>query len=528
MNNPIAMFQALFTGRTNFYGQHRLGPITESKKRMGISRTIKGTVTPQLYASHVAGEYGLGIIPLTKDNAVHFAAIDIDAYDINYRCYHELITRTRLPFHIFESKSGGAHLFIFFQKPEPARVVVPLLQSCLPIFGLPVQTEIFPKQVQLPPDAAGNWINLPYFKETRRFYDGKKFLSFARAMILLYKARTTAAILEQSIKELAFSDGPPCLQALYYSNSVTAENHNRNEFLFNAAVYFKKQDNANYPTALEQLNSTLPQPLSIRELHSTILRSTEKVEYKYTCTNEHIHKYCYNALCKQRKYGINESQSALGNIQFGQLTQVLTNPPYYKWKINNMYLIFDNERDLKTSTKFTEYCIRYFHYAPPPIKPADWLAILNKALIEIEIEEVKRAEQLDDDSMIKALFYEFIVERVPVSDVRQMKFGRTYYNKKEGYYLFKPEAFIRYLNDLRWNTKLSLTKIRSILKDCNAQATKRIIEGGAYRAWIISKGDLDALEQHSKQHVEKEDVDMPATAQAAIDDYAAWREEENF
>ena len=66
-----------------------------------------------------------------------------------------------------KSKSGGAHIGLFFDKPYPARDVRHILKKVAYQLcdGTP---EIFPKQEELQPNETGSFINLPYHRGNTR------------------------------------------------------------------------------------------------------------------------------------------------------------------------------------------------------------------------------------------------------------------------------------------------------------------------------------------------------------------------
>jgi hypothetical protein len=133
--------------------------------------TVREPVTLAHYERHMRGEQeqGIGIIPVTDDATCWFAAIDVDQYDgLDHAALEEKIDRLGLPLIVCESKSGGAHIYVFFSEPVPAKVAREKLKAFAKALKLPKGTEIFPKQDRLESDKdCGNWINLPYFGESR-------------------------------------------------------------------------------------------------------------------------------------------------------------------------------------------------------------------------------------------------------------------------------------------------------------------------------------------------------------------------
>jgi hypothetical protein len=77
-----------------------------------------------LWAKHLRGEIGLGIIPPGDDGRVRFGAIDIDDYqgrEVDLSGVVDKIYRAALPLVPVRTKSGGLHLLMFVAEPvEPA------------------------------------------------------------------------------------------------------------------------------------------------------------------------------------------------------------------------------------------------------------------------------------------------------------------------------------------------------------------------------------------------------------------------
>jgi hypothetical protein len=72
---------------------------------------------------------------------------------------------------VFNSKSGGAHVFLFTKDFVPAKLMRDRLISISAVLGYG-GAEVFPKQIELKSkDDTGNFLNLPYFnhKNTVRY-----------------------------------------------------------------------------------------------------------------------------------------------------------------------------------------------------------------------------------------------------------------------------------------------------------------------------------------------------------------------
>lgn len=145
-------FAALFDGRTDAFG-------------LGHGEVVKRQLTMNDYRSHLAGEEpGLGIFPIRDDATVKFAAVDLD--EPNFELAQEIADFIPARVFIERSRSGNAHVWVFFAEECPAWVARGNLRLALEAAGAP-RVEVFPKQTELLPGMVGNYINLPYHGEDR-------------------------------------------------------------------------------------------------------------------------------------------------------------------------------------------------------------------------------------------------------------------------------------------------------------------------------------------------------------------------
>lgn len=143
----------LFLPRTDVYG------LTKGHVR-------REQLTSYMLFQHITGntDFDLGFFPLRDDGTVRFAAIDLDEPDFNRaREIAELIPGNAW---VERSRSGNAHIYVFFSADCPAWVARGQLRKVLELMDLP-RVEIFPKQAELIPGMVGNYISAPYFGEQR-------------------------------------------------------------------------------------------------------------------------------------------------------------------------------------------------------------------------------------------------------------------------------------------------------------------------------------------------------------------------
>lgn len=504
-------FKNLFKGRENCFGVHipeEAGEAEEKKK--GRSYTETKPLTEQQYLDHINGSRSLGVVPLRPDQSVFFAAIDVDVYPCDPKFYVSFFNRYRLPFFCFRSKSGGLHAYIFFSRAEKAYDVIALLNEVKFILGLPTSTETFPKQANVEKGAYGNWINLPYYnaEHTERYMydeDGRKVL-FKTATGLCWDKRTTLEELQARLVQIPFSEGPPCLQRMYLSGEVREKNHNRNRFLFNVCTYLKSRNRDDYDKRLLLVNKTLAEPVSDSELKKTVLNSQEKGDYSYQCDEPLLQIYCYEALCKNRPHG--KGSAAVSDVNFEELVQVRSDPPYYKWKINGVFMKFYSETDLRRQDKFQNYCIRELHTCPNTLKQSVWYGILNRALKRMTIENVEEDENLSDETIFLDYLTEFFTDRPLAKDPMYVEIGQVYYDKNTEVYLFKATELVKYMCKFRMFQNTPMVKFYEILKARGGKVVRYYYNKRQLRVWALPAAGLGVYPEGEVPSTDKKPADI--------------------
>ena len=285
-------------------------------------------LTDEIYEKHLNGTLSIGVQACTENSQARFGVIDIDpkSYDsFDKKFIIDKIQEYKLPLIPVLSKSGGMHLYLFMDSFVLATKIVSFLSNLLPIFKLPPNCEIFPKQTQLTKDPesgktnVGQFINLPYFKKSERLainLDGKPF-TFDE-FIAVIESNT---VNENGLKEITesierkdlegvdsdFDDGPPCLAHL----SKIMKNpgfDGKDRFMYNYHVFVKMK----YPDDWQQRVMNAPvkyfEPVHANAWEAKTVtakvRSWTKSEKGYTCTQSPISDYCKKGICVKKQYGI--------------------------------------------------------------------------------------------------------------------------------------------------------------------------------------------------------------------------------
>ncbi len=473
----VTYFENLFTGKKSAYGVHNYGTFKEGFKEEGSSSfTLVEPIRTALYKDHLNGKTGLGVVPINEQNKCSFSVIDVDVYDGSISFLIDMLYRYNFPMLPFKSKSGGLHLYTFYESPLSAKKVIDYSQIFIALLGLNKNTEIFPKQYSLKTGQAGNWINLPYHDKgkPRQYLIGKdkEPVLFQEAILIIEKAKTSETNMTTFIENLPLNDAPPCLQSIY----LKGETSNRNEYLFSMARYLKTKFGDDFEFKITEINNALDNPVSIKELMATVITTHKKKDYSYRCSQDPILSLCNKKVCESREYGIGGDE--VSQLSFEDFIQYTTDPPYYEWIINEHPLIFYSEADIINQGRFRELCLRQLHVLPLKLKDKTWTMIINSAVNNVIIKEVDAIEDMSPGSMFLEYIYEFLEHRSPAENKEQILIDRVYTDKQEGVYVFKPKNLISFLYNQKQFRNFRTTEIQNRL---------RTLGGGPIRYYISSK-----------------------------------------
>lgn len=149
-------FKALFDGLPSAFGT-------------GRGQWIKRPPRPEDWIDHLEGKGpGIGIGPLRADNTVKFAAIDLDEPDFD--AAYEMQKYIPGESWVESSRSGNAHVWVFFSDPIEAYIPMGILREATLAAGKN-HIEVFPKNHDFSKVKMGNYINLPYHGATRPILD---------------------------------------------------------------------------------------------------------------------------------------------------------------------------------------------------------------------------------------------------------------------------------------------------------------------------------------------------------------------
>jgi len=355
--------------------------------------TIKGHPIPQeAYRAHLEGNIGLGGVAILDDGSCWWGAIDIDTHGpkggtVNLMELASKVEKYRYPLIVCRSKSGGAHLYVFFAEPTSAALVRPQLGRWAAVLGHP-GAEIFPKQSNLDAPLGGdrplgNWINLPYYKvdgTVRYCMSGGKEVSF-EYFLELAEGRRYRMQAEQSAASDEYTKGPPCIQEMIKQR---VDEGGRNNAVFQASVFLKRAFAEDWRNRVAAFNAlALGTPLNSRELRQ-ITSSVNRKDYNYKCREEPCKSMCNRSLCQTREYGITDADTKANELPpFDRVEKVIATPVRWILHIKGMQI------ELTSAELFDFMAVRRAVYEKlnillPKMKSDEWDVHLREVAMRAE------------------------------------------------------------------------------------------------------------------------------------------------
>lgn len=481
-------FADLYKGFSKRHGRYVLDGGTKegTVKATGTALTKIGGAQPSDYERHLdATGPGIGIIPLLDDNkSVVFGAIDIDDYSVDIAEVEEACKN--LPVVLTHSKSGGIHIWLFCAEPIPAALVRKKLSEWAARLGFG-GCEIFPKQVKRTGENdAGNWINLPYYGDTRVAFIGGQDVS-RKTFIQVANER---AVSEKDLRDIEiaaadYSDGPPCLQHLF-NNGVPEGG--RNTALFNLGIYFRLVSQDTWEDALVEANMAMADPIPNKELQ-TIIQSLRKKDYAYQCQQSPLKPHCDRRSCVMRKHGVSDKNAEMP-VELTNLVKLDTIPPIFYLTVGadgiDTRIRIDSVRELKSLDYFQDIVLSRVSKLIPSMPTKKWHAIVQELFDEIQILEAP--DDASDDGQIIGHLREFLTETLTDQDRDQLLKGNSWRDEHAVIY-FRAVDFLGYLRKRGGRPVTRL--VWAVLKDsASAKKGRWNIKGATVAWWSVPEKPL--------------------------------------
>lgn len=496
----------LFKGNNRVIGQSSKETYTEEdgkikEKKRGFA---PGPCTNEHWKDHLEGEKSLGICPINDYQEVKFMAIDVDT-DIMEDAkvtLHSLLAQieaAKIPMVACQSKSGGAHLYVFFKDSVPVTKVyknLKLIATYLGIASCTRPVELFPHTQHLEKESNGKYINLPYFNvsDTVRFAlhpDGHSldldgFIAYATEKLVTmgqfcaWKAPTSE---EDNLREIVVN-GPPCLQTIFEQG---IEDGTRNDLIFQYGLLFKKHNASTLGDNLHLVNRLrCHNPNDHNEVEASI-KIIRRKEYHYNCAHPCMSPICAKSLCMQRKYGIR------GKIDFPPIKEIV------QWGKDDEFLeiVFEDGKKIKVEAPtllnfdlLRAEIMRALHLVLPIPKKNDWHEFVTGLMSKVR--RVDISEEFSVEHSIRNLIVSYAT-------------GRAIGDKLEDLLVRKPvriggDIYIRHKDiQEQINQKIKTGYVDGLeysvlMNDLKGVLTVKEIQGEKYAIFVIPDPKIDQEE----------------------------------
>lgn len=428
----ILRLQSLFRGNSRIIGQASNdlipdgpdGKVTQSKRGFA-----PGPATTEHWQNHLNGIKSLGLVPITDYQEVKFMALDVDLsvmeeLKVTLTSLCAQVEANGMPFIVCRSKSGAAHLYVFFKDSvavaEP-RKVLQNMAAYMGMVSIPKPVEYFPHTSKLDKDSNGKYINLPYFggDDTDRYgldatgnrLSLDEFIYLAESKMVskadFCKWKAPASV-DLSLRDVVVN-GPPCLQTIYDQGLPDGT---KNELLFQFGILFKKHSRANFEDLVEQVNLTRCETPHDHSDLSNTMKSLRKKDYHYNCSHACMAPICAKNLCMTRKYGI---KSAVEFPAIKEIVQWGANDEYFELVLEKSELLPEEIKVKILSADFLSFervqaaMVQAIHVVLPIPKKFDWLEFVQGCMAKVKRMDVPK--EFSTEAAIKSLILQYASSR---------------------------------------------------------------------------------------------------------------------
>lgn len=504
MEIRAAKFYELFKGMENAHGVYNPTHKNEKGKLIGAAAVVQEPPTVTTWEKHLLGEYGIGIGPLDNESMCGWGAIDIDIYNLKHNELLDKIQEKKLPLLCAKTKSGGAHLYCFFNERIEAALVKNKMTEMAALLGHAFMpdgkaTEVFPKQAKVLTERGdtSNWLNMPYMgaynedgtltgTETRYFFDPIKGTPWTAEEFLLYvdsykisQAELERIQVEKVLNDPYLIDAPICIQQIL-ANGPIAEG-GRNIMLYNLAVLANKIAGENSELRnqlIEDFNRKYCSPMlsasEVVKIQETIVKHPE---YQYQCKDPMLKSYCNVPLCKNKKYGLS---TAITMPILSDMVKVNSDPCVFFLSVNDtrIEMLVD---DIYDQTKFAKKCIEAVNIMPPRLKHEEWRQLVNNLLATRR--EIDAPQEVSRYGKFSELIEDFSMSINPSFDKQDIARDLPWYNEEKQELWFRLKSLETFLNVQK--VKYERSELFMKIKAMGGEDRQLKIAGRNYNIWCI-------------------------------------------
>ena len=496
MDNRVSKFKEIFFGLDRAYGQFTaIEDQREDGKELGETKFVKSPVTDSLWQSHLEGAWpSLGIVPINDDFKCKWGCIDVDTYPLDHLALVKKLKSKGLPFIVARSKSGGAHVFLFFKEYISAKVVVDKLKELASGLGYS-DCEVFPKQIKLDTDRGdcGSFLNLPYFNglkySSRVAYDDQgNAMSLDQFLEEVEKKKLTVDELKKlkiTKQDSPFADAPFCIES-YLAENGTVQEGSRDNFLFQYAVYAKKKYGETFEEEVYNFHHQyFDKPLPPAQIQK-IIKQSDKKDWGYKCKDQPMCSFCNKSKCRIRKYGIGEDNvlTDIGSVvQFGDGDDTI-----YHLNINDFRITLTID-ELYDQHKFRKKCLAKSGSMPPVLKREDYDAFIINLVGSAD--KVVSDYELTPEGQFNNILSRFISTQANATDIDEIIAGSCFVDEEDNKVYFRTDQLQEYMKN-RKHAPLTANQIGVFLRALGGTTAKKKLNGKhGQLVWVLDNGKFN-------------------------------------
>lgn len=492
----LARYVALFSGYELAYGRYQTqGKEANARGKIkGKAETVRFAPEIANYREHLeGGQWGLGLVPLRMDDTCLFGAIDIDVYTIDHKDLEKRCKELKIPGVICRTKSGGAHVYVFFKEGVEARDLRAKLEEWAASLGHG-GCEIFPKQ----PNRAssldvGNWINLPYqgvwseAGSVRHAMRAGKPISFEEFLTLAESVRAEG-LPTKSVRKIGkgepgdfFYEGPPCLQHLHQMGGFGEGT--RNDGMFNVAVYLRKRFPDDWRNRLNAYNAIMCHPpLDHREVQ-TVELSVSRRDYHYRCKQPPINSHCQRRACLGQMFGVGETGAGV-NVEISELTKFVTDgnldPATWVLEIAG-HRVHLSTQELFSPDGVNRRAAEVCNVLPVTVSKARWTKMLQELMLKVDEQIIP--EDAGPSGQTMEMVWQFAFQPAQAKAISEVIQGKPF--RDGNYVLFRGHDLYEYLLMRRSVYGRTHADLWHLLKARGGEKTFRSVDGNGINLWRL-------------------------------------------
>ena len=482
----------LLRGFSAAHGTYSVEEYNEAKRKAeikGSARTVRQPVTEAVWAQHISGTRRLGIITITEENTCWWGAVDIDDYEVDHTILVSKLADMNLPALVTRTKSGGAHVWLFFSEPVPARIVMPKLRELAAALGYG-DCEVFPKQIRVVSEGEGfgNWLNMPYFggDQAKNYgvradglgYSLDQWLTKAESLRMT-EAQFQDVSVHVSVR--GWEDAPPCLEHLA---GVRVREGVQNNALFNFGVLARKMREEGWEELVLEWNRQFFVPPHPVARLTEMLKRVGKRDYNYKCHDAPCVSHCNMPLCRTRKYGIGPGGGA--DI-IDSVSILMTEPPMFYVLLKTGGTVECDGGTLLNPRAFQEAVLVQHQIVVPQYKQEVWLPRVQQ-YVESAI-RIDAPAEVGVTGRMWELVEQFCTDRHAAESVDEVFLGKPWRDEDEAMVWFRLRDLRDHLDRARF-TSLRVAQITERIKKAGGRSHFFNVRGRGVNVWGVPVSQL--------------------------------------